>query len=208
MAEYTSNYNLKKPAQADYYDVDDFNGNADILDSTLHNLQLGADAFSEDVQDVEARLSAVEKETNNHCTYISNLEQKMESAERKIETAEGNIENAEAKLKEINSGEGYIEIGDVIIQYGNVTKSATELKDGGAFNILLDKRIDMDKPYSVNFSSREPLTDSGNNIIAVTAMLNGGTMLTINKAMLSMRLSSEISSVTFYWSVIGTKAGE
>ena len=74
MAEYTSNYNLKKPAQADYYDVDDFNGNADILDSTLHNLQLGTDAFAEDV---EARLSAVENKAEDNTFRIENAEEEM-----------------------------------------------------------------------------------------------------------------------------------
>jgi hypothetical protein len=35
MANYTTNYNLKKPLQTEYYNVDDFNGNADILDAGL-----------------------------------------------------------------------------------------------------------------------------------------------------------------------------
>lgn len=33
---YTTNYNLVKPGQDDFYNVDDFNSNADILDSALH----------------------------------------------------------------------------------------------------------------------------------------------------------------------------
>lgn len=36
MATYTDNYDLKKPDQTEFYNVDDFNGNADIIDSTLH----------------------------------------------------------------------------------------------------------------------------------------------------------------------------
>ena len=35
MAEYTENYNLKKPAQEDFYNVEDFNNNADVIDSQL-----------------------------------------------------------------------------------------------------------------------------------------------------------------------------
>jgi len=38
MATYTENYNLVKPAQADFYNVDDFNGNADIVDKQLKAL--------------------------------------------------------------------------------------------------------------------------------------------------------------------------
>ena len=35
MADYTENYNLKKPAETDYYNIVDFNGNADIIDAAL-----------------------------------------------------------------------------------------------------------------------------------------------------------------------------
>lgn len=34
--ETTTNYGLKKPAGSDYYNIEDFNGNADILDAALH----------------------------------------------------------------------------------------------------------------------------------------------------------------------------
>lgn len=37
MADYTSNYNLKKPADTNFYDVADFNGNADIIDTALNS---------------------------------------------------------------------------------------------------------------------------------------------------------------------------
>lgn len=36
MASYTPNYNLKKPTQDDFFDVDDFNGNSDIIDTALN----------------------------------------------------------------------------------------------------------------------------------------------------------------------------
>lgn len=35
MPNYTTNYNLKKPLQEEFYNVDDFNGNADIVDTEL-----------------------------------------------------------------------------------------------------------------------------------------------------------------------------
>ena len=37
MADYTTNYNLKKPASTDFYNVADFNGNADIIDTALNS---------------------------------------------------------------------------------------------------------------------------------------------------------------------------
>lgn len=38
MANFTPNYNLKKPTQLENYNIDDSNGNADIIDSTLKEL--------------------------------------------------------------------------------------------------------------------------------------------------------------------------
>jgi hypothetical protein len=35
---HTANYQLKKPEPSDYYDVEDFNSNADIIDAALHEL--------------------------------------------------------------------------------------------------------------------------------------------------------------------------
>jgi hypothetical protein len=41
MAYFTPNLNLKKPAQTDFYDVDDFNGNMDILDAAYEMVDCG-----------------------------------------------------------------------------------------------------------------------------------------------------------------------
>lgn len=38
MANFTANYNLTKPLQTEYYDVDVFNENADIVDSEIKSL--------------------------------------------------------------------------------------------------------------------------------------------------------------------------
>lgn len=38
MASYTPNYNLKKPADSDSYDISDANGNMDIIDGALNTL--------------------------------------------------------------------------------------------------------------------------------------------------------------------------
>ena len=43
MAEITDNYSLIKPEQGDYYNVDDFNENADILDAAVYAAKLKAD---------------------------------------------------------------------------------------------------------------------------------------------------------------------
>ena len=38
MATFTQNYNLKKPDQQDFYNVEDFNNNADIIDEKLKEI--------------------------------------------------------------------------------------------------------------------------------------------------------------------------
>lgn len=38
MADYTENYNLKKPDRTDFYSVQDFNDNADIIDTALKSI--------------------------------------------------------------------------------------------------------------------------------------------------------------------------
>jgi len=37
MADYTENYNLKKPDDTNFYNIQDFNGNADIIDAALND---------------------------------------------------------------------------------------------------------------------------------------------------------------------------
>lgn len=46
--ELTQNLSLKKPAQEDFYDVDDFNANADILDSIIAELLQRGIGYDED----------------------------------------------------------------------------------------------------------------------------------------------------------------
>ena len=58
MAEYTENYNLKKPAQEDFYNVDDFNNNADVIDSQLKTLSdgLGSAAQESTVSGINTKI--------------------------------------------------------------------------------------------------------------------------------------------------------
>ena len=46
MAEFTPNYNLKKPLPTDYYNVEDFNENADIIDQKLKEVEEKIDGIS------------------------------------------------------------------------------------------------------------------------------------------------------------------
>lgn len=50
-ASYTDNFNLKKPAQTDNYNIDDANGNMDLIDIALkdHSTQLNAKVNKTDI---------------------------------------------------------------------------------------------------------------------------------------------------------------
>ena len=41
--QYTEHYEMKKPETSDFYDVEDFNENADIVDSKLKELETAKD---------------------------------------------------------------------------------------------------------------------------------------------------------------------
>lgn len=70
MADFTPNYNLKKPLQEEFYDVDDFNGNADIIDTELKGLHddiadlQGGTGLSDHIADTTAHFTATEKADN------------------------------------------------------------------------------------------------------------------------------------------------
>lgn len=53
MASYTDNYNLKKPADDDFYTVEDFNNNADLIDAALKEHDDALDALDTGKADLE-----------------------------------------------------------------------------------------------------------------------------------------------------------
>lgn len=59
MAKYTSNYNLKKPSSEDFYNVEDQNGNMDIIDQELKRL-------NEDNQYTDQKISSVSSDLSSH----------------------------------------------------------------------------------------------------------------------------------------------
>lgn len=64
--KYTENYNLKKPEATDSYNVEDFNGNMDILDKFLNVEDISNDFMTHNSDDsfCEARLLTVHKQGN------------------------------------------------------------------------------------------------------------------------------------------------
>ena len=61
MADYSEHYNLKKPSQEDFYNVDDFNDNADKIDAALYaaDVKLGQAAQESTLEDVKTDVAGV-----------------------------------------------------------------------------------------------------------------------------------------------------
>ena len=61
MADYSEHYNLKKPSQEDFYNVDDFNDNADKIDAALYaaDVKLGQAAQEGTLEDVKTDVAGV-----------------------------------------------------------------------------------------------------------------------------------------------------
>ncbi|KAE9633705.1 hypothetical protein GND95_08600 [Defluviitalea raffinosedens] len=113
MATYTKNYNLVKPAQEDFYNVDDFNNNADKIDEALGNK----------VDKVEGKGLSTEDFTTEHKNALQNLSQG--SISKSIFTA--------ANQFLVSSGVGQVvakTIADIKILLG---LGSAAYKDSGSF---------------------------------------------------------------------------
>lgn len=56
--EHTTNYNLNKPASTDFYDIDNFNNNADLIDAALKSISDKADTKAQKVTTGTTTLTA------------------------------------------------------------------------------------------------------------------------------------------------------
>ena len=77
MADYSEHYNLKKPSQEDFYNVDDFNDNADKIDAALYaaDVKLGQAAQESTLEDVKIDVAGVKADiadVKNDVAAVSN----------------------------------------------------------------------------------------------------------------------------------------
>ena len=72
MSDYTKNYNLKKPYPDDFFDVNDFNGNADIIDASLNKLNVS-------INNLDQKTNIIDDSLTNLSNSINNLDEKIDS---------------------------------------------------------------------------------------------------------------------------------
>ncbi len=99
MAEYTQNYNLKKPAEEDFYNVKDFNDNADIIDQALkaHDDALATKETPQGAQEkADAALNSAKQYTDQEVGEVA-----QELAAHKAENVQQfeNLENALSNIR-------------------------------------------------------------------------------------------------------------
>ncbi|MGN6713436.1 MAG: hypothetical protein ACTHKA_17620, partial [Anaerocolumna jejuensis] len=81
--EQTTNYNLKKPAPEDFYSVEDFNGNMDILDAEIKEAQDSATgAYKQDSKNNTVSFTEATTDTDiasgdSHATLFSKLSKRL-----------------------------------------------------------------------------------------------------------------------------------
>ena len=95
MADYTPNLNLKKPARTDYFNLNDFNGNADIIDTAVGDIDTALDGkLNTDFSNVSGGAIAISNGgTGNTVGYIR-TGQKSGTTVGTAATCEGNSTTA------------------------------------------------------------------------------------------------------------------
>jgi len=118
--KYTPNYGLKKPEQDDFYNVDDFNSNADIIDEKLKEIEEG-------IENIEVPVTSVNGKTGDVELSAEDVGAETPAgAQAKASTAETNAKNyAETKV----SKTGDTMTGTLTISGGNA------INFGGKFQI-------------------------------------------------------------------------
>lgn len=66
MADYTDNYNLKLPEAEEYYNVEDFNDNAKIIDKQMYRLGQFINRHTDEIEDAVDRVGELERKSKGY----------------------------------------------------------------------------------------------------------------------------------------------
>lgn len=85
----TPNYGLRKPGQEDFYNVDDFNANADIMDTELKNLDTELASVGTDITNINAEISNLETNKLDKTGDASNVKNTFTQASTRANLVSG-----------------------------------------------------------------------------------------------------------------------
>lgn len=87
MPDYTTNYKLKKPLPEEFYNIEDFNGNADIIDKTMHDVVASADKkLTATIEAVEMEIESLNKDVADKLSGVDT------TVDTKISAVENNVD--------------------------------------------------------------------------------------------------------------------
>lgn len=150
MPEYTTNFNLEKPLQNEYFDIDIQNGNMDIIDSELKNTNIRIDELaSNEVEKGASKIGIHDADSNFIATDVegalSELFTNVSNGKNSIATAITDVDNS----LNPSGSDTFTQLADTIknISIGKKFANGT-LYVGGASNNALVTGLDF-KPNVV-----------------------------------------------------------
>ena len=97
--KYTPNYGLKKPEQDDFYNVEDFNENANIIDEKLKEIE-------DEIENIDAPVTSVNEKTGDVVLTADDVGAETPTgAQAKASTAEANAKNYADETKVSKAGD-------------------------------------------------------------------------------------------------------
>ena len=167
MADYTPNYNLKKPEQTDLYNIADHNGNSDIIDTAL------SDKADKDLSNVTGTLPITKGGTG--ATTTANALSNLGVTTALSDKADKNLSNVTGTLPIANGGTG-------------ATTASGAITNLGVDTALSDKA---DKDLS-NITGTLPIANGGTGATTATdALSNLGVATALNN-----KADKDLSNVT------------
>lgn len=136
MAEYTTHYNLKKPAKNENYNIDVANENNDIIDEKLYgkvDKKVGKDLSTNDFTDeyrkklselsnyddskIKKEISAIKEENKKQEETIEEEKKKMQEYNDNAQLLKEKVELLESNLEDVKASGENVEIDDALKYY-------------------------------------------------------------------------------------------
>ena len=91
MANYTTNIKLVKPLDTDFYNIDVFNDNADIIDTQIKQVKDSINQVSTNVSNIELKAEKITVADSSNLLTATNVEGVLTENRKKINTNTSNI---------------------------------------------------------------------------------------------------------------------
>lgn len=146
----TPNYGLKKPEGTDVVDIEDFNGNADVLDSKVKELEDGVAEAKKSVSDGKTLIAAAIT-AKKIITAATDTFAKMAENIMKIKTGAGTATQGDVLAGKTFSSDAGEELTGTMADYGGQTLSGAASLDAG------NGRVQITVPASGRYTAASKL---------------------------------------------------